>query len=182
MKTLAHNKLKNTASILIMSFFMALTVNAQEIVCPEVAEAFQNEPMSLLEEITESDYPYFLNLLSLQKYSNIVYRGLSVDFRKDRGYALTGNGKSIKLYAKYGADGTLIKGSLIKKDSRLPLLIREHLPGFMLERWEMVSNKTFINDFDPLKTEYEVELQRDNKKRTVFFDHSGNRIKRLFRS
>jgi hypothetical protein len=138
--------------------------------------------MSLLGEVAESDYPYFLNLLSLQRYSNIEYRGLSVNFMKDRGYDLTSNGKNFKLYAKYGADGNLIKGSLIKKDSRLPLFIREHLPGYMVERWKMVSNKTFINDFDPLKTEYEVELQRDNKNRTVFFDHSGKRIEKLSRS
>ncbi|MGK7370435.1 MAG: hypothetical protein ACNS64_09485, partial [Candidatus Halalkalibacterium sp. M3_1C_030] len=70
----------------------------------------------------------------------------------------------------------------IKIDAHLPFLIRKHLPAYSLDRWKMISNKTFFIDFNPLKTEYEVELLRDDEKLTLFFDYTGKRIKKLSKS
>jgi len=178
MKTQKNNYLKNSVALLVL-FFIALSANGQKINCAEVPETDSNEPSSLLMEIKENDFEYFLNVMSLKKYSNIIYDGLVVECYKDRNYRLTSNGKNLKLEATYGEDGSLIKGKLIKKDTYLPVNIRKHLSGYMAQRWGMVSNKMFVHDFDPLKTEYEVKFQRDDKTQTVFFDHSGKRIKGL---
>ena len=171
--------LKNAAALLIL-FFIALSVNAQNVPCPEVA--VQNEPTTVLETIGEDDYPHFLNISGLKRYSNIKYNGLEIVSNKVGNYTLVGNGKRMKLFAMYGADGNLINGSFIKKDSLIPVFIIEHLRAYRTEDWKMAGNKTFVIDFDPLKTEYEVELQRENENRTVFFDHAGKPIKRLAHS
>lgn len=177
--------LKNSIALLIL-FFITLSAHGQNVACPEVAAVVQNEPKDLLNEptmvlgeIKEDDYPYLLNISGLKKYSNIKYRGQPISFYKNRNYDLISNGKQMKLIATYGEDGNLIKGSLVKKNSHLPVFIRENLHTYWAGGWQMIGNKIFINDFDPLKTEYEVELQHDDKKRTVYFDYLGKSIKRL---
>ena len=182
MKKLTYNTFKNTVLLLVLSFFMVLTVNAQKIDCAKVPDTNPNELPSLLKNIGEADFSYFSNIRSLKKYSNIIYEGVSVDCFKNKRYKMTSSSKNAKLDVTYGNDGNLIKGRLVKIDSHLPFLIRKHLPAYSLDRWKMISNKTFIFDFNPMRTEYEVELLRDEEKMTLFFDYTGKQIKRLSRS
>lgn len=181
MKTLIYNKLKSTVSILIMSLFMALSVHAQKTDCAKVANFDTNKLPTLLRSIGEEDYSNFLNVMSLKNYSNIIYDGLSVDCYKNRQFSLTGKGKNIELDATYGDDGSLIEGRLIKIDAHIPFLIRKHCSAYLLEGWEMTSNKIFIIDFNPAKTEYEIDMMREDEKLTLFFDHTGRQIKNLSR-
>lgn len=179
MKTLTYNKLNSTVFAMIMSLILVLNVNAQKIDCAKVADSDPNELPTLLRSIEEEDFSNFLNIMNLKNYSNIIYEGLSVDCYKDKQFNITGRGYKIELDVKYGSDGSLIKGRLIKVDARIPFLIRKHVSAYRLEGWEMACNKIFIIDFNPVKTEYEVGLMRDNEKLTLFFDHTGKQIRRL---
>lgn len=182
MKTLICNKLKSTVSLLIISLLMTLPVNAQKVDCAKVADSDSNKLPTLLRSIGEEDFSNFLNVMSLKKYSNIIYEGLSVDCYKGRQFNLTGKGKNIELDVTYGNNGNLIKGRLIKIDSHIPFLIRKHVSAYSLEGWKMISNKIYIIDFNPDKTEYEIELMRKDEKMTIFFDCNGRQIKRLTRA
>lgn len=183
MKTLTCNKLKSTVFVMIMLLIPVLSVNAQKIDCAKVTDTDINELPTLLKNIGENDFSSFSNIRSLKKYSNIIYDGLSVDCFKDRKYTLSSHSEKLKLDVTYGDDGSLINGTFIKFDAHLPFLIRRHLPAYSLDRWKMIKNKTFFIDFNPVKTEYEVELLRDDDEKLIlFFDYTGKRIKRLTRS
>lgn len=181
MKKLICNKLKSTVSLLIMSFLLTLSVNAQKIDCAEFEGFDTNKLPTLLRSIGEEDFSNFLNVMSLKDHSNVIYEGLPLDCYKNRQFSLTGKGKNIELDATYGDDGNLIKGKLIKIDAHIPFLIRKHCSAYLHEGWEMISNKIFIIDFNPVKTEYEIELMREDEKLTLFFDHTGKQIRRLSR-
>lgn len=159
-------------------FLTAQSVKAQDCECPEVV--LENE--SVLTVIKASDYANFLNIEGLKKYSNIKYDGLDLDSPDIKEYTLKNNGKHIKLYATYGRDGNLIKGRLIRKNDRLPKVIQDYLVTDNYRGWTMKSNTTIVHDFNAEKTEYEVKIQRDKMKQTLFFDQFGNRIERIARS
>lgn len=161
--------------ILIMALFLltAISVNGQKSQQSEVALVQQTE----LKVIGVSDYANFLNIEGLDKYSNITHKGF-----KNGSYILRSKNQYIDLRATYDADGNLIKGKLVTKNSRLPLLIKDHLIADNYKEWTMISNKIVVRDFDANKTEYEVEMHRDGQKMKLYFDHRGNRIERLSRS
>lgn len=162
-------------------FFNVLLVNGQvdkdkDCTCSEVAISDQ----SVLTLIGEDDYPYFLNISDLQKYSNIKYdgaTGASVDT-----YTMKSSNRQVTLLATYTKDGKLINGLLVSKNTTLPQAIRLQLIGDAHKDWTMTSNKTFVHDFDAQRTEYEVEMKKDNNKQILYFDHSGKLIKKLSRT
>lgn len=158
---------------------MALSLNAQDCTCPE--ETVQ-ESTTVLTMISENDYPNFLNINGLKKYSNIKYRGLIPGSDDIKSFSLKSTGKEFKLFATYREDGSLIKGTLTRKDSRLPKIIRDYLASDDYMDWTMIHNKTIVHDFNAQRTEYEVNLERDGMKQTLLFDHSGNRIRRFTES
>lgn len=161
-------------------FFNVLLVNGQvgndkDCTCPEVAIFDQ----SVLGLIGEEDYPYFLNISDLKKYSNVQYGGLIG--RSAKTYTINTRNKQINLHAKYAKNGKLIKGLLVTKNSPVPLVILLYLIDYHKD-WIMTSNKTFVHDFDTQKTEYEVKMEKDGKKQTLFFDHAGKPLKKLSRT
>jgi hypothetical protein len=171
--------MKPTRIILSLSilFLTALSVKAQDCNCPE--EVLGNA--TKLTVIGVNDYANFLHVKGLKKYSNINYIGLDSNTSEIRGYTLRNNGKHVILFATYGRDGDLIRGRLIAKNSPMPKVIRDYLVTDNYKDWTMTSNKILVRDFNAEKTEYEVKIQRDKMKQTLFFDHFGNRIKKLTR-
>lgn len=174
-------KLIKILSSISMVLLITLSVKGQECKCSEETVTVQNEPISVLRMIEESDYPYFLNVDSLRRYSNIKYDGLSVKSSKVKRYVLTNSSKHVKLNAVYGKNGNLINGKLLIIDSPLPVVIREYLNTDMFKDWTIKRNKILVHDFDTRRTEYEVQVQHQKMNQTLFFDYSGNRIKRLSR-
>jgi hypothetical protein len=68
------------------------------------------------------------------------------------------------------------------KNVPLPKTISANLATDDYKEWTMIGNKIVVHDFNTLRTEYEVKLQNDKMKQTLFFDHSGNRIKKISRT
>lgn len=169
-------KIISTLSIL---FLATLSLNAQDCTCPEETV---EEPTTVLTTIGEQDYPNFLTLNGLKRYSNIRYSGLLPGSADAKSFTIRTNGKRYQLNATYGADGNLIRGIYTTKDSNIPRTIRDYLATDDFKGWTMIHNKTIVRDFDVERTEYEVNLERDGVKQTLLFDHSGNRIRRLARS
>lgn len=155
-----------------------ISVKAQDCECPEEAQINKTE----LTMIGLDDYVNFLSIEGLKKYSNINYQGLKYKSNKARAYNLSSYNHRISLDATYGRDGNLTKGMLVAKNYPLPKVIYDYLVTDNYKDWTMTSNKTIIHDFDALTTEYEVKIQRDKMKQTLFFDHLGNRITRLAQS
>lgn len=177
MKT--NNFLKKALSTGVICLSTLATVNGQAVNCQDVAIDTKKEPVSVLSVITEKDYPNFLNITGLKKYSNIKYNGSPVNFNSDNRYWLRSNGNSASLDAVYGRDGNLIRATYIKKNSTLPKAIYHQLASDAFKGWVMVGNKTIVRDFDAMRTEYEVEIQKGDMKQTLVFDNSSNRIMRL---
>lgn len=137
------------------------------------------ESDSRISVITENDYQNFLDISALKKYSNVIYNGLYEDTDRIYEYRLAGNGKDTSINALYGKDGKLITARLVKKNTPLPNIINRYLVSDDFKDWTMVSNKTFVKDFDAISTEYEVKLKKGKEKRTLYFDSAGNPITRL---
>ncbi|MCW9708214.1 hypothetical protein [Fodinibius salsisoli] len=173
--------MKTTKIIVSLSvlFLMALSLKAQDCRCPEEVVV---EKTTVLTMIGENDYPNFLNISGLKKYSNIRYTGLAPGSAGAKTFTLKNTGKKFKLFATYREDGSLIKGIITSKDAPVPLTIRNYLAADDYKDWTMVHNKTVVRNFDAQRTEYEVDLERDGMKQRLFFDHSGNRIKKLSRA
>lgn len=158
---------------------MALPLNAQDCICPEETV---EEITTVLTTIGENDFPNFLNINGLKKYSNITYTGEDFNSPEAKTFTLKSSGKKYRLYATYGEDGNLIRGIFTTEDTYLPKVIRGYLATDDYKDWTMTNYKTIVRNFDVQRTEYEVKLERDDMKQRLFFDHSGNRIKRLSRA
>lgn len=164
-------------------FFNVLLVNGQvandkDCTC---SEETISDPSALI-LIGEDDYPYFLNISDLKKYSNIKYAGIELPSSQVESYTLKSNNKQVTLLATYAKDGKLINGLMVSKNTVLPQAILVYLIDKDNKGWTMTSNKTFVYDFDAQRTEYEVKMKKDKNKRTVFFDHTGKPIKKLSRT
>lgn len=134
---------------------------------------------SKISVITEDDYPNFLNIADLKKYSNIIYNGVTVNPKKGNEYLLEGYGKNKSLEARYGKDGKLISARLVKKNHPLPNAIYRYLVSDSYKDWSMIGNTTYVKDFDAMSTEYEVQIKQGSLKQTLYFDRAGNPIQRL---
>lgn len=145
----------------------------------DVKELCPCEVDSKISMITEEDYPNFLNIPALKKYSNIIYNGLGSDPADVYEYHLAGRAKNISVDALYGKDGKLVTARLVKKDTPLPDFVSKQLVSGSYKDWTMRSNKTFVKDFDAMSTEYEVKMKNGKNKLTLYFDSAGNRIDRL---
>lgn len=164
-------------------FFNVLLVNGQvgndkDCTCSEVVISDQNE----LVLIGEDDYPNFLNISDLKKYSYIKYDGIISPSPDIDSYIMKSSNKHATLYATYAKDGKLINGLLVSKNTILPQAILLYLIDNGHKDWTMTSNKTFVHDFDAQKTEYEVKMKKDKNKQVLYFDHTGKPIKKLSRS
>ncbi|GAA5520866.1 hypothetical protein LQ318_03940 [Aliifodinibius salicampi] len=159
-------------------FLNSLIVNGQNCKCPDEVLVVYEEPAMPLVSITEKDYPNFLNISGLERYSNIKYLGST---KNSKSYTLKSKSNQVNLNATYAQDGKLIHGKLTVKNAPLPKIISRHLASDDYKNWIMKSNKTVIHDFDALKTEYEIKLQQDKKKQTLYFNHKGDQIKKLSR-
>ncbi|MDR8392593.1 hypothetical protein NC796_15665 [Aliifodinibius sp. S!AR15-10] len=160
-------------------FFITLSVNAQDCTCTE-AKVSQIKPSTALSVIEEDDFPNFLNVESLKKYSNVKQNGELNPFNITY-YVIESHTKRVDLYARYSKKGALINSVYIRKDWPLPFVIRRQL-ATEFTGWTMTNNKIVVNDFDRQKTEYEVKLRQGDLKQVLFFDHSGNRINKLSRT
>ena len=172
--------------ILILStsflFFNVQFVNGQisndkDCPCSEIAITDQ----SVLLLIGEYDYPNFLNISSLNNYSNINLDYTNIRSPKTKTYTLTGSSKNATLLATYNKkDGNLINGHYVEKNTRLPRAI---LVTLVEENkgWTMTKNKTIVHDFDPQRTEYQVKMKNGKNKQTLYFNHAGKPIKKRSR-
>lgn len=164
-------------------FFYTPSLNAQDCKCQEVITVQEIEPTSQLTDIGVEEYPYFLNVTGLKKYSNIKYTGLDDNsYPKADFFTVKSKNNNMNLKATYGKNGNLIDGRLIKENVPLPKTIASKLVSDEYKGWTMASNKIVVHDFNVLRTEYEVKLQQDEMMQTVFFDHSGNQIKKISRT
>ena len=174
----------NSLKMLLVSGFLFTNVqlvNAQDCKCPEVAINSESEPSTVLVFLGENDYPNFLNISGLKKYSNVITDKSVDSFAEITYYRVESSNKNTKLFATYSADGKLITGYLTTKNIRLPravlvFLVQNH------KDWTMTSNKSIVTDFDALRTEYEVKVKKDRNKKTLYFDYAGQPISRLARS
>lgn len=152
------------------------TVKGQSAACHETTAAVQTQPAPELSVITEDDYPNLVTLAGLKKYSNVLDPD---NFKKNNEYQVKGYGKRASLYALYSKDGNLIEANYVIKNSRLPFSIYQNLVTGNYKEWTMINNKKTVRDFDTMKTEYEVEMQKDKIRQTLYFDYAGNPISRL---
>lgn len=167
-------KTKVALAIGVISFLGLTTVQAQDAKTPCTCESDTK-----ISVITAEDYPNFLDISSLKKYSNIFYNGMNSDVERVREYRLAGHSKDTSVEALYGKDGKLITGKLVVKNSPLPGAINRYLVTDTYKDWTMVSNKIFVKDFDAMSTEYEVKMKKGKEKQTLYFDSAGNQITRL---
>lgn len=166
-----------TNIILSIGLLFALVITTAQ--AQDLKEACPCETDYRISMITEEDYPNFLNISALKKYSNVIYRGLDSDPAKVHEYRLSGHAKNISIDAFYGKDGKLVTARLVKKNTPLPKIISQQLVSDAYKDWTMRSNKTFVKDFDAMSTEYEVKMKNGKNKLTLFFDSAGNQINRL---
>jgi len=133
-----------------------------------------------LDFIHEEDYPHFLHISGLKRYSNIVFDESSA-VQGLKSYQVRSKNKTHNLSATYDKDGRLMRARYVTKNTRLPKHITEHLVMDEYKDWTMVGNKVTVKNFDAQSTEYQVKMKNGKKKQTLRFDRSGNRIDKIAR-
>jgi len=155
------------------------TVNGQDCTCVEETEV-PIEGAFFLNLINEDDYPHFMHISGLKRYSNVVYDE-SAQSPELSSYHIKSNNKNVDLRATYDKDGRLIRAKYVTKNTRLPKSISEYIVRDEYKDWTMVSNKVIVHDFDAQSTEYRIKMKNGKQTQTLHFDRSGNRIDKLAR-
>jgi|GEM_PF-3474085 len=90
-------------------------------------------------------------------------------------YVAKASGKNISCEAVYDRNGKLMHSETIMTDVRMPTsvmaTIQEEYPD-----WKVSNNKMVVRDFDDNKKHFEVVINRDGKKQTLYYDNLGKNI------
>jgi hypothetical protein len=153
-----------------------VTAIEQTVDCSNISQA----NVGSINTIVEDDYPFLRNLDCLTNGDFHKKRGWNLKLRNVSGsadsYVLSGSGHNINVKATYDRDGNLIEGLLTKKNTTIPLAIRQFIASGEFEGWTMTGNEKVVKDFDPYQTEYNVTLSNGNKEKILSFKDQGNRL------
>lgn len=148
----------------------------QTVDCSNISQA----NIGSINTIVEDDYPFLRNLDCLTNGDFHKKRGWNLKLRNvSRSadiYDLRGNGHNINVKATYDSDGNLIEALLTKKDTTIPLAIRQFIASGEFEGWTMTGNEKVVKDFDPYQTEYNVILSNGDEEQILHFKDEGNRL------
>ncbi|MGM0589184.1 MAG: hypothetical protein ACQETE_12255 [Bacteroidota bacterium] len=138
-----------------------------------------NIPIAVVNAIQE-DFPNWdidrTKWFTFDKNSN---QWLPID-PKSSTYVVQVNGKNYTAKAVYNGEGRLLQSKSILKKGALPesivekLETREHYKG-----WKLTGNQEIIRNFNNDRKAYRLTLKKEGKKKVVFFDPKGNKIKRV---
>ncbi len=156
-------------------------IHAQEqpglaLIYPEVAEF---APII----ITESDYSCLQNLDCIKDTHFLSLRRWNISFTNENvsnvsKYMLKGQAENEEIRAIYDSDGSLIEAEHIRKNTRLPLAVRNQISQPEFSGWKMTSNQVIVKDFDPKNTTYIVQLEKSQHDQEIHFNHDGEMIYR----
>lgn len=151
----------------------------QTVDCSDINQIdIHTEPVNT---IVEEDYPYLRNLECLKNDDFLKQRGWNwqlrnVNPRNPSHFKLSGSGPNINVQATYDAEGNLVESLIRKKDTAIPLAIRQFIYSGEFEGWAMTGNEKLVKDFDPYQTEYIVTLSNGDEEQILTFKDEGNRI------
>ncbi len=154
-------------------------VSAQDTDKQQVSTDMQVLHGNILSTITADDYSHFLHLSELQKFSNIDYSKLAVNYSENNNYRLNAQGAQSTLKAIYRNDGSLKHAKLVTVDSRLPMKIIRQLASAPYEGWVMTGNRTIVRNFNPELTKYEVTISNGEMQQTLRLDATGKQVRRF---
>lgn len=164
-------------SFILCSFTFA--VNVQESNAQATPSKITKGKDTMLINLEQEQYPEFRNIHNLNKYANVTYTGLDSSSARLSKFSLQIDSPRLKLKALYHKDGRLIRGIMVKKDTKLPTAIYRSLARVHYNGWAMISNKTVVVNFNPSRTQYMVKMQKGEQEQTLYFNSYGAPINRL---
>lgn len=128
--------------------------------------------------ITENDYECFQHLdcikdnymLSLQRW-NISLTDKNVSNAPN--YVLKGEAENEMIRAIYNAEGSLLEAEHIRKNTRLPNIVRNQINQPEFSDWRMTNNQIIVKDFSPEQTTYIVQLEKLQYQQEIHFNYQG---------
>lgn len=167
-------------SFILCSFTFA--VNVQESNAQADPSKITKGKDTMLINLEQEQYPEFRNIHNLNKYANVTYTGLDSSSTRLSKFYLQIDSPRLKLKALYHKDGRLIRGIMVKEDTKLPTAIYRSLASLAPVHnngWTMISNKTVVVNFNPSRTQYMVKMQKGEQEQTLYFNSYGAPINRL---
>ena len=93
-------------------------------------------------------------------------------------YVASVRDEDVTINAVYNKNGKLLRSETILRNMDVPRNIAKSVtnefPG-----WNIMKHQIIIRDFDHNKKYFMVKIRNDGKKKTLFFDTDGNRVKRV---
>jgi hypothetical protein len=146
-------------------------------------------------EINPEDIPVALRQAIQQDFpshANVKWYTFDVKFNEwamistDKGdqgvvpdyYVASIKDENTTINAVYNKEGKLSRSETIVRNMEVPHNIAKSIsneyPG-----WNIMTHQIIIKDFDHNKKYYMVKIRKDGKKKTLFFNSDGNRVKRI---
>lgn len=94
-------------------------------------------------------------------------------------YVVEAKGKNYETRAVYNKKGKLRYSKTVFKNVRLPKAIQDRLASQEYAGWTLTGNQEVIKNFKEDKKYFKVYLQKDGKKKTVYFNRVGELTKRF---
>lgn len=94
-------------------------------------------------------------------------------------YVVEARGENYETRAVYNEMGKLRHSKTVIKDVRLPKAIQDKLASQEYAGWTLTGNQEVIRNFREDRKYFKVNLQKDGKKKTVYFNRSGEKAKRF---
>jgi hypothetical protein len=125
------------------------------------------------EPVQWSNFPYLF-----KEYGWTAIKNEATTEKPDRYAVILKSKKGGNLYAVYSADGTLLRSREILKNGPLPKAVENALLNSEFKDWKVDADKELIQDYSKkVVKHYVVKVEKDNKKRLLYFDEQGNILK-----
>ena len=133
---------------------------------------------SIKEQVREGEIPSRVSGAIKSDFAscsdNITWYKYNRTLRSDH-YVLTATGTNSSCRAVYDSRGKLISSETVAHNVKLPVDIMRFIATEFPD-WKVTEDKSVVTDFNEATKYYEVVIEKDGSKQTLYFDYQGNKI------
>lgn len=126
----------------------------------------EREIPSSVSDAIKSDFSSCSDNIAWYKYNRML--------RPDH-YVLTASGTNMSCRAVYDRRGKLISSETVAQNVKLPVNIMRFIVAEFPD-WKVTEDKSVVIDFNEATKYYEVVIEKDGSKQTLYFDYQGKTI------
>lgn len=172
------NQNKALTKVLILGIFFSFMMLPNLLKAQRTELNMSQIPQAVVDAI-QTDFPTWdINKTKWYAYSQDMSEWAPADDGIQY-YAVDANGENFKVRAIYTSKGKLRYSKTTIKNSALPHTILNKIKtDEEYKGWTITGTQEVIRDFKEDKKTFKVSIEKDGKKKTVYFDRMGNKVKR----